>query len=39
VGVIRRVEKTHFSMKYDMKTFMEAEFARRNLSKQLDHGK
>eukprot|EP00290_Baffinella_frigidus_P004109 CAMPEP_0180180406 /NCGR_PEP_ID=MMETSP0986-20121125/39567_1 /TAXON_ID=697907 /ORGANISM="non described non described, Strain CCMP2293" /LENGTH=86 /DNA_ID=CAMNT_0022133609 /DNA_START=167 /DNA_END=428 /DNA_ORIENTATION=+ len=31
-----KVDKTHFSMKYDMKTFMEAEFARRNLFKQTD---
>lgn len=29
-----RVDKTHFSVKYDMKSFMEAEFARRNLFKQ-----
>ena len=31
----RRVDKTHFSQKYDVKTFMEAEFARRNLFKQI----
>lgn len=30
-----RVDKAHFSMKYDLKTFMEAEFARRNLFKQV----
>lgn len=30
-----RVDKTHFSQKYDVKTFMEAEFARRNLFKQI----
>ena len=30
-----RVDKTHFSMKYELKTFMEAEFARRNLFKQV----
>eukprot|EP00960_Hanusia_phi_P022434 663788-Hanusia_phi.AAC.1 len=30
-----RVEKTHFSKKYDLKNFMEAEFARRNLFKQV----
>ena len=29
-----RVDKTHFSMKYEIKSFMEAEFARRNLFKQ-----
>jgi len=29
------VEKTHFSKKYDLKNFMEAEFARRNLFKQV----
>ena len=33
--VIRRVDKAHFSMKYDLKNFMEAEFARRNLYKQV----
>jgi len=30
-----RVDKTHFSVKYDIKAFMEAEFARRNLFKQI----
>ena len=30
-----RVDKTHFSMKYEIKSFMEAEFARRNLFKQI----
>mmetsp|Transcript_1351 Transcript_1351/g.3244 ORF Transcript_1351/g.3244 Transcript_1351/m.3244 type:complete len:87 (+) Transcript_1351:51-311(+) len=30
-----KVDKTHFSQKYDVKTFMEAEFARRNLFKQI----
>ena len=30
-----RVTKEHFSMKYDLKNFMEAEFARRNLYKQV----
>lgn len=32
---LRRVDKTHFSMKYEIKSFMEAEFARRNLFKQI----
>eukprot|EP00293_Proteomonas_sulcata_P002310 CAMPEP_0184328436 /NCGR_PEP_ID=MMETSP1049-20130417/143620_1 /TAXON_ID=77928 /ORGANISM="Proteomonas sulcata, Strain CCMP704" /LENGTH=87 /DNA_ID=CAMNT_0026650745 /DNA_START=651 /DNA_END=914 /DNA_ORIENTATION=- len=30
-----KVDKTHFSQKYDLKNFMEAEFARRNLFKQV----
>eukprot|EP00277_Geminigera_cryophila_P010685 CAMPEP_0179449216 /NCGR_PEP_ID=MMETSP0799-20121207/33200_1 /TAXON_ID=46947 /ORGANISM="Geminigera cryophila, Strain CCMP2564" /LENGTH=86 /DNA_ID=CAMNT_0021242113 /DNA_START=15 /DNA_END=275 /DNA_ORIENTATION=+ len=30
-----KVDKTHFSMKYEIKSFMEAEFARRNLFKQI----
>ena len=30
-----RVDKTHFSVKYDIKAFMEAEFQRRNLFKQI----
>mmetsp|Transcript_1687 Transcript_1687/g.4026 ORF Transcript_1687/g.4026 Transcript_1687/m.4026 type:complete len:90 (+) Transcript_1687:42-311(+) len=30
-----KVDKSHFSVKYDIKTFMEAEFARRNLFKQV----
>lgn len=33
--LVCRVDKAHFSMKYDLKTFMEAEFARRNLFKQV----
>jgi hypothetical protein len=38
---VPQVDKTHFSMKYDLKKFMEAEFARRNLFKQTakDSGK
>ena len=34
-----RVDKSHFSMKYDIKEFMEAEFARRNLFKKIDKEK
>mmetsp|Transcript_26817 Transcript_26817/g.63328 ORF Transcript_26817/g.63328 Transcript_26817/m.63328 type:complete len:90 (-) Transcript_26817:219-488(-) len=30
-----KVDKANFSQKYDLKTFMEAEFARRNLFKQV----
>mmetsp|Transcript_3292 Transcript_3292/g.6739 ORF Transcript_3292/g.6739 Transcript_3292/m.6739 type:complete len:89 (+) Transcript_3292:142-408(+) len=30
-----KVDKSNFSQKYDLKTFMEAEFARRNLFKQV----
>ena len=34
-----RVDKSHYSMKYDIKEFMEAEFARRNLFKKIDKEK
>lgn len=30
-----RVDKTHFPVKYDMKSFMEAEFSRRLLNKAM----
>ena len=30
-----RVDKTHMPVKYDMKTFMEAEFGRRLLAKEM----
>jgi len=30
-----RVDKTHMPVKYDMKTFMEAEFGRRLLAKKM----
>jgi hypothetical protein len=35
IAFLCRVDKAHFSMKYDLKNFMEAEFARRNLYKQV----
>ena len=32
---LRRVDKTHMPKKYEMKTFMEKEFARRLLAKKM----
>jgi hypothetical protein len=33
--MLRRVDKTHMPVKYEAKTFMEAEFERRLLAKQM----